>query len=137
MSGGIKAEEDFVADWEGSLLARINSTGFVLIYMDFIHKLRTGADEIEFTSTRQITKAVTSGISTSIILPSFNSRSQVSLGSATVGGTTFTITQADLDNDLKIKCDMRMFFYDTAPARAEATLTSLLAIQAGVTFYHL
>ena len=102
--GGIAPDNDFVTEYEGSLLLDVKQTDNYKVTLSVKH---TFGDGTVIVSTRPLLYRIQQSALISIPLASFNSRSQISLGSYTdQDGRTIEITQALLDAATRITVDV-------------------------------
>ena len=102
--GGIAPDNDFITEYEGSLLLDVKQTDNYKVTLSVKH---TFGDGTVIVSTRPLLYRIQQSALISIPLASFNSRSQISLGSYTdQDGRTIEITQALLDAATRITVDV-------------------------------
>ena len=108
--GGIRANRDFVVEYEGFLFLDIDRASIIVVVFRFKHTVG-GA---EFASERRFRRRMASNEITTIPLSAFNSRTQVPLGEfVTQDGTMIAVTQAVLDAPLTIELEFELMMMTT------------------------
>ena len=137
VSAGIAANEDFVAEWLGTLEIDLDydsgNNKRIDFEMHFKHTLRVGGVPLSFDAVRTVHYRVNRQTVFTLPLNIFNSRSRVPLGEFQLrDGTTIMITQDDLDDDFEIQAELRI-----KSAGDDGEIESLNIERGQVTFYQL
>ena len=128
IEGAIEAANDFVAEFEGNLLYTPSVNGIVEIDLLTTHDINGK----QFTHRRVVEQAAAvNGVQNLFRLSNMNSRSQVRVGTVTVGGVTVEITEADLAGPTTIDYSLEFFIRERRGGTRKAGALSSISVQQG------
>lgn len=142
--GGILANEDFVAEYEGFLHMDLAGPAEAEISLVTTHAYTDDdGNSIAFDSVRTIRDRILAAGEISFAMAAFNARTQVPTGTFnTQDGTSITVTQDTLDRDVTVTVKLRVKAYNhtdfaSNPTRILATIEHLELELFQITYYQL